>query len=111
MSTETTVLTESQQKILEFITGYVEKHEVPPTIREIQKGAGISSTSMVSYHLKALERAQLLNRYERQSRGVVINNPKKIISSNMVSTVVSVDIELAPRPAGRTRRFSLTFLC
>ena len=101
MSTETTVLTESQQKILEFITGYVEKHEVPPTIREIQKGAGISSTSMVSYHLKALERAQLLNRYERQSRGVVINNPKRIISSNMVSIPLMgriVASEPAPMP-------------
>ena len=87
MANETTVLTESQQKILEFITGYVEKHEVPPTIREIQKGAGISSTSMVSYHLKALERAQLLNRYERQSRGVVtdvirIRSRRAIVSTS-----------------------------
>ena len=50
MSTETTVLTESQQKILEFITGYVEKHEVPPTIREIQKFSA-ETQSALSFQL------------------------------------------------------------
>jgi repressor LexA len=71
-------LTEPQQKILSFITDYVERNNVPPTIREIQYGTNISSTSMVSYHLKALERAQLLNRYERRSRGLVINEPNRV---------------------------------
>ena len=85
MSMEVEGLPESQQRILEFINAYVEKNEVPPTIREIQKGAGISSTSMVSYHLKALERAQILSRYERRSRGVVISHPKRVNPRDMVS--------------------------
>jgi repressor LexA len=78
-------LTEPQQKILSFITNYVEQNNVPPTIREIQYGTGISSTSMVSYHLKALERAQLLNRYERRSRGLVINEPHRVLPSDVVA--------------------------
>lgn len=78
-------LTEPQQKILTFITNYVEQNNVPPTIREIQYGTGISSTSMVSYHLKALERAQLLNRYERRSRGLVINEPHRVLLSDVVA--------------------------
>lgn len=92
--TNTGNLPESQRRILEFITSYVEQNDVPPTIREIQKGAGISSTSMVSYHLKALERAQMLSRYERRSRGVVINhvgrvNPREMINVPLVGRIVA----------------------
>jgi repressor LexA len=78
MSAGTEALTEPQQRILNFINTYVEANDVPPTIREIQKGAIISSTSMVSYHLKALERANLLNRRERSSRGVVVRDPTRV---------------------------------
>jgi repressor LexA len=78
-------LTEPQQRILSFINSYVEQHDVPPTIREIQKGAVISSTSMVSYHLKALERANLLNRRERSSRGVVVKDPTRVSFRDMMS--------------------------
>lgn len=101
MSIEVEGLPESQQRILEFINAYVEKNEVPPTIREIQKGAGISSTSMVSYHLKALERAQILSRYERRSRGVVISHPKRVNPRDMVSIPLVgriVASEPAPTP-------------
>jgi repressor LexA len=94
-------LPDSQRRILNFITHYVDEHDVPPTIREIQKGASISSTSMVSYHLKALERAQLLNRYERRSRGVVIAglnrvNPRDMVNVPIVGRIVAS--EPAPTP-------------
>lgn len=94
-------LTEPQQRILSFISHYMDEHDVPPTIREIQKGAGISSTSMVSYHLKALERAQLLNRYERRSRGVVLNNPHRVSPRDIVNVPIVgriVASEPAPTP-------------
>lgn len=94
-------LTEPQQRILSFISHYMNEHDVPPTIREIQKGAGISSTSMVSYHLKALERAQLLNRYERRSRGVVLNNPHRVSPRDIVNVPIVgriVASEPAPTP-------------
>jgi repressor LexA len=93
-------LSEPQQKILAFITQYVEHNNVPPTIREIQHGTGISSTSMVSYHLKALERAQVLNRYERRSRGLVVHNVNRtqyeIVSVPIVGVIVAS--EPAPTP-------------
>ena len=92
--TTTGNLPESQRRILDFITHYVEQNDVPPTIREIQKGASISSTSMVSYHLKALERAQMLSRYERRSRGVVIThagrvNPREMINVPIVGRIMA----------------------
>jgi len=99
--TNTGNLPDSQRRILDFITLYVEQNDVPPTIREIQKGASISSTSMVSYHLKALERAQLLSRYERRSRGVVIThagrvNPREMMNVPIVGRIVAS--QPAPTP-------------
>jgi repressor LexA len=92
-------LTEPQQKILSFIMTYVDQNNVPPTIREIQAGTGISSTSMVSYHLKALERANMLNRYERRSRGLVINEPFRVHPSDVAAVpIVGVIGASAPAP-------------
>jgi repressor LexA len=98
-----TSLSDPQQRILHFISHYVEENDVPPTIREIQKGAGISSTSMVSYHLKALERAQLLNRYERRSRGVVLQglnrvNPRDMVNVPLVGQIVASEPAPTPDP-------------
>lgn len=99
MTKEMGQLSEPQQKILTYITRYVAQNSVPPTIREIQSGTGISSTSMVSYHLKALEKAQVLNRYERRSRGLVINEPQHILSHDIASVpIVGVIVASAPAP-------------
>lgn len=94
-------LPEQQQRILAYINQYLDEHGVPPTIREIQKGTNTSSTSMVSYHLKGLERAQLINRYERRSRGVLPQdahrvNLRDIVNIPIVGRIVAS--EPAPTP-------------
>lgn len=102
-------LTEPQQRILNFINAYVEENDVPPTIREIQRGAAISSTSMVSYHLKALERANLLNRRERSSRGVVVKDPTRVNLRDVLNIPIVgriVASEPAPVPDADTLRDS-----
>ena len=37
-----------------FVRAFVAEHEYSPTVREIKDGCGISSTSIVSYHLLVL---------------------------------------------------------
>lgn len=63
---------ERRQRILQFIQQYVEAHGRPPTIREIQLGLGISSTSIVDHHMRALERAGLVRRERGISRGISV---------------------------------------
>jgi repressor LexA len=96
------VLSEPQQKILGFINAYMQENDIPPTIREIQHGTGISSTSMVSYHLKALERAQMLNRRERRSRGLVMSDPHRAHLRDVVGVplvgVIQCGSEPVPTP-------------
>jgi SOS-response transcriptional repressor LexA len=43
--------------ILAFIGEYAATHGWAPTVREIAAGTGASSTSLVIYHLRALERS------------------------------------------------------
>lgn len=60
----------ARQRILDFIKNFITEHGYPPSIRDIQRGCNISSTSVVAYHLKALEEQGLLQRDREVSRGL-----------------------------------------
>ena len=48
---------ETTDLIFSFFVNYCAQHTgLPPTIREIAKGTGVSSTSVVSHHLRKLVR-------------------------------------------------------
>ncbi len=64
------VLSARQQAIVDFITRFIDENGYPPTIREIGKACGISSTSVVNYNLSKLEREGLLVRDREVSRGL-----------------------------------------
>jgi repressor LexA len=63
-------LTDRQQAILDFIRSFSVKTKYPPTIREIGKSVGISSTSVVNYNLNVLEKQGLIARDKTISRGI-----------------------------------------
>jgi repressor LexA len=59
-----------QKDILEFIREHLGDNGFPPTIREIGKAVGISSTSVVNYNLNRLEEQGYLSREKDVSRGL-----------------------------------------
>lgn len=63
-------LSERQNKILEFLKSFTLDNGYPPTIREIGKAVGITSTSVVNYNLDALQRAGYIYRDRTVSRGI-----------------------------------------
>jgi repressor LexA len=65
-------LSDRQQRILDFLAEYTNDHGYPPSIREIGQAVGISSTSVVDYNLRALERGGLIRRDREVSRGLGI---------------------------------------
>lgn len=65
-------LSDRQRKILQFIEDFIEEHDYPPTVRDIQYGCGLSSTSVVKYNLDRLSEAGLLTRDSEVSRGLAI---------------------------------------
>lgn len=63
-------LSPRQERMLRFIRRFVNENHFPPTIREIGKDVGISSTSVVNYNLNALEKKGLIERDKNVSRGL-----------------------------------------
>ncbi|MGI9146500.1 MAG: transcriptional repressor LexA [Chloroflexota bacterium] len=63
-------LSERQKNILKYIEAYVDERGYPPSIREIGDRVGISSTSVVDYNLKVLERDGHIRRDREVSRGL-----------------------------------------
>ena len=67
-------LSEKQQQILEFLETFIADHDYPPSIRDIQNGCNISSTSVVDYNLKRLEEKGLIRRDREVSRAIELLN-------------------------------------
>src|SRR6185436_4653802 len=63
-------LSERQERMLQFIEDYMDEHGRPPTVRDIGVAVGISSTSVVDYNLRVLERDGHLRRERELSRGI-----------------------------------------
>ena len=67
-------LSPKQQGILEFLRRFIRDKDYPPSIRDIQLGCNISSTSVVDYNLKALERSGYIRRDREVSRAIELLN-------------------------------------
>lgn len=63
-------LSERQRRMIDFIGQFSRERGYPPTIRQIGENVGISSTSVVNYNLKKLEKDGYLTRDLKVSRGV-----------------------------------------
>jgi repressor LexA len=62
--------TERQRRILEIIRDFTAEHGYPPSVREIGERVGLSSSSTIHAHLKALERRGLISRDPTKPRAL-----------------------------------------
>ena len=67
-------LSDKQQLIVDFLETFISEHDYPPSIRDIQNGCNISSTSVVDYNLKRLEEKGLIRRDREVSRAIELLN-------------------------------------
>jgi repressor LexA len=63
-------LTKRQQEIFEFIKQYSGRHGYPPTVRDIGKAIGLTSSSTVHAHLSNLEKLGLVRRDPTKPRAL-----------------------------------------
>ncbi len=63
-------LSARRQQILDYIHDFLQDNGLPPTVRDIQKACDISSTSVVDYNLRLLDRDGYLNRRPDVARGI-----------------------------------------
>ena len=65
-------LTKRQQEIFDFVKRYAREHGYPPTVRDIGKAIGLTSSSTVHAHLANLERLGLLRRDPTKPRAIEV---------------------------------------
>lgn len=63
-------LTSRQEEIVEAIRGFTARHGYPPTVRDIGKAVGLTSSSTVHVHLSNLEKLGLLRRDPTKPRAI-----------------------------------------
>jgi repressor LexA len=67
-------LSAKQQRIFEFIRDFIDRHDYPPSIRQIQEACDISSTSVVDYNLRILEGKGFIRRDREVSRAIEVTH-------------------------------------
>jgi repressor LexA len=65
-------LTKRQQEIFDYVKRHVGEHGYPPTVRDIGKAIGLTSSSTVHTHLGNLERLGLLRRDPTKPRAIEV---------------------------------------
>jgi repressor LexA len=67
-------LSARQERMLQVIREFMRENGLPPTVRDIQKACGISSTSVVDYNLRILQREGYLGRKPDVARGIEVRD-------------------------------------
>lgn len=63
-------LSTKQRRIYEYIREFIDERDYPPSIRQIQEACAISSTSVVDYNLRILEKLGHIRRDREVSRAI-----------------------------------------
>jgi repressor LexA len=66
------MLTPRQQALLDFIGDFIARNQYPPSYEEIRVGLGLSTKSLVDYHLGILEAKGLITSTPGKSRTIVL---------------------------------------
>jgi len=61
-----------QKQILDFISQYIQRTGYSPTLQEIADAIGVSSLATVHEHLQAMEKKNVIKRWEGTVRGIEI---------------------------------------
>ena len=89
-------LTARQQKVLEFIVGYLDDRGYPPTLRDIAGYLKVSGTLGIMKHLDALERKGFIRKHSGASRGITLTGT---VAQSVSLPIVGAVRAGSPQPA------------
>jgi repressor LexA len=84
----TTGLGTKSLEILRFIETFVSQNNYSPSFRDIQQGCHISSTSVVNYHLRNLEKHGCIRRSKEVARAIEL--VQELVAENIVPIVGTI---------------------
>ncbi|WP_251859558.1 transcriptional repressor LexA [Clostridium sp. Marseille-Q2269] len=83
---------DKQNEVYNFIKLQIKEKGYPPSVREICRAVGLSSTSSVHFHLKRLEKEGLIKRDSSKTRAIEIVDPtskKEVINVPIIGTITA----------------------
>jgi repressor LexA len=82
-------LTKRQQEIFDYIKSYSAKHGYPPTVRDIGRAIGLTSSSTVHTHLSNLEKLGIIRRDPTKPRALelLVDKAKRVVGPSGVPVV------------------------
>ena len=99
-------LTKRQREILDYLTGYINKHGYAPSFEEIAESMGYASLATVHEHLTNLERKGVIRRSYNESRGLeVVSQDRRpgVVEVPLLGTVAAgMPIEAIESPETMT---------
>ncbi|MFC1700213.1 transcriptional repressor LexA [Patescibacteria group bacterium] len=81
-------LYKKQKQILDFLSQYIQSNGYSPTLQEIADAMGLSSLATVHEHLQALERKNVIKRYDGAVRGI------EIVDNSVNSNLSAIELPL-----------------
>ena len=91
-------LTPKQKEIFEYIKNYIRLQSFPPTVRDICRAVGLSSTSSVHAHLNSLEKKGYIRRDPAKPRTIIVCDEEFNSSSKELANVPMVGNVAAGQP-------------
>ncbi|MDO8614169.1 MAG: transcriptional repressor LexA [Dehalococcoidia bacterium] len=86
-------LSAKQRRIVEYIRGFIDEHDYPPSIRQIQEACAISSTSVVDYNLRILEKLGYIRRDREVSRAIELlqggSRRPRVVAVPIIGTIAA----------------------
>ena len=64
--------TDKREKILHFVTQFIQENHYAPSVREICAAVGLQSTATVHYHLNALRESGLIQMDDMKKRTITL---------------------------------------
>jgi repressor LexA len=82
-------ISETRQRIMQFIRQFTEDKGYSPTIRDILRGCNISSTAVVQHHLNILERQGHIDRDPKVFRSIQLPEKGSLVNVPLLGTIAA----------------------
>jgi len=80
---------ETRKRILKFIRDFFDDRGYAPTVRDIVKGCGLSSTAVVQHHLNVLEREGHIRRDPEVFRSIQLTDRRDMVRVPLLGTIAA----------------------
>jgi repressor LexA len=82
-------VSQTRQRIFRFIREFIGAWGYAPTVRDIVKGCGLSSTAVVQHHLNILEREGHIRRDPEVFRSIQLTGRKNMVNVPLLGTIAA----------------------